>query len=278
MANGGVSLAHGGAGGVVARSTVAERRKHVANAARLGQARDMRTGRTGALVVIAVVALVAATAAQPSTPAAATVLGNVQRFYANANHLTAAFRQVVTNATFNTRTTSTGNLWVAKPALFRWDYQEKIGDAVRLSKTFVFDGTTLWFLDHKNKQLFQNRASGVLPVAVSFLTGGNLATQFNVAFDTSGKYGGTGAVVLELTPKQPSAQYKALFFVVEAPDSHVKESIVIDSSGDTNEFDFYNPDFTSTVKPSWFRVNPASVPTYQVVVVGSAGSGSMSKP
>ncbi len=235
----------------------------------------MRAPRKGVLVVIAVAALAGSTAAQPSTPSATTVLSNVQQFYANTNHLTAAFRQVVTNATFNTTITSTGNLWVAKPALFRWDYQEKTGGVVRLRKTFAFDGTTLWFLDHKNKQLFQNRASsGVLPVAVSFLTGGNLATQFNVALDTSGKYGSSGSVVLALTPKQPSAQYKELFFVVEAPDWHVKESVVIDSNGDTNEFDFYNPDFTSTVKPSWFQVNPASVPTYKLVVVGSAGSGS----
>jgi outer membrane lipoprotein-sorting protein len=232
----------------------------------------------GALAVVLTV-LIGTAAAQPSPPSAAAVLGNVQQFYANASHLTALFRQVVTNTTFNTTRTSNGKLWVAKPALFRLDYFEKTRGVVNVSKTFAFDGTTLWLVDHKNKKVFQNETqSGVFPAAVSFLTdSSSLSTQFNVALSTAGKYGGNGAAVLELTPKQPSAQYKQLLFVVDPSDWHISESIVIDSNGDTNEFDFYNPDLKSPVKQSWFQVNPASIPTYKVVVIGhgaGAGSGS----
>ena len=203
------------------------------------------------------------------------MLGKVQQFYANANQLTARFQQVVTNATFNTTQTSSGKLWVSKPALFRWDYQAH-GMVIR---TFAFDGTTLWVVDHKNKQLLQNQTTGgALPAAISFLTGGTaLATQFNIALSTSGNYGGGNATVLELTPKQPSAGYKQLFFVVDPSDWHIRESIVIDSSGDTNDFSFLSPDVKAPVKAAWFQVNPASLPTYKLVVVGS-GSGSNSKP
>jgi outer membrane lipoprotein carrier protein len=239
--------------------------------------REPRRGlRCSALVVVGIAVFAGTVDAQPSPPSAATVLGNVQQFYANASHLTALFRQVVTNATFNTTKTSNGKLWVAKPSQFRWDYLEKAHGTVTAIKTFAFDGTTLWLVDHKNKQVFQNQTQGgVLPAAVSFLTGGgSLATQFNVALNTSGKYGGSGSTVLELTPKQPSAQYKQLYFVVDPSDWHSSESVVVDSNGDTNEFNFYSPDLKSPVKASWFQVNPASVPNYKLVVVGGAvGSG-----
>ena len=227
--------------------------------------------RWSALVIVMSAVLAGSVDAQPSAPDATTVLAKVQQFYAKASHLTALFRQVVTNATFNTAKTSTGKLWVAKPSQFRWDYLERARGSVMLSKTFIFDGKTLWLVDHQNKQIFQNKMQGgVLPAAVSFLTGGTrLSEDFNVGLDTSGKYGST---VLELTPKQPSAQYKQLFFVVEARDWHISESIVIDSNGDTNAFSFYSPDLGAPVKASWFKVNPASIPSYKLVVVGGGGT------
>lgn len=231
--------------------------------------------RPSALVVVVAIVLAGSAAAQPAAPSAATVLGNAQQYYASANHLTAQFKQVVTNATFNTTQTSNGKLWVAKPTQFRWDYMEKARSAVTVTRTFVFDGTTLWVVDHKNKQLLQNQTQGgVLPAAVSFLTGGgNLAAQFNVTLNTAGTYGGSNATVLELTPKQPSAQYSKLFFVVEPTDWHISESIVIASNGDTNAFKFYSPDLKSPVKASWFQVSPKSVPTYKLVVVNPAATG-----
>jgi outer membrane lipoprotein carrier protein len=195
--------------------------------------------------------------------------------------MTAQFRQVVTNATFNTTKTSNGKLWVAKPVRFRWDYFKTKQNVVTVAKTFAFDGTTLWLVDHENKQILQNQVQGsMLPAAVSFLTGaGTLAAQFNVASNTSGTYGGKNATVLELTPKQPSAQYKQLFFVVDPSDWHISESIVIDSNGDTNDFKFFDSELTSTVKAQWFQVNPSSLPTYKVVVVNSgSGSGSGAPP
>ena len=236
-------------------------------------------GRCSAVVVGLLVTTGVAGAQSP--PNAGAVLAKVQQFYSNANQLTAQFRQVVTNATFNTSRTNDGLVWVSKPSSFRFDYLAKKKSSVVATKSFIFDGTTLWYVDHGNKQIFQNQTQGnVLPAAVSFLTGGNaLTTQFNVSFNTAGKYGGKSATVLELTPKQASAQYKQLFFVVDATDWHIRESIVIDSNGDTNDFKYFTPNLQATVKSALFQVNPASLPTYKVVVVQSAtgsatGSGS----
>jgi hypothetical protein len=117
-----------------------------------------------------------------------------------------------------------------------------------------------------------------MPVAVSFLYGtGDLAKEFNAEIDKTGTYGTKGDLVLKLSPKQPSAQYKNLYLVANPTDFHVKESIIIDSSNNTNHFMFYEPDFDSPMKDSWFEFNPASVPTYRVVDADKAAQGSGAK-
>lgn len=225
------------------------------------------------------VLLLAAPIASAQSPSATTVLANVQQFYANANQLTASFRQTVTQATFDQTKTSDGRLWVLKPASFRWDYLEKRNGTVAVTKSFIFDGTTLWIVNHPNKQILQAQTQGVLPAAVSFLTGGgSLASQFAVAINTSGTFGAKGTVVLELTPRQPSAAYKQLFFVIDPGDWHVKESIVIDSSGDTNRFTFYRPNLTTPVSSTLFQVNPAALPTYQLIKQTSGGGAGSAAP
>src|SRR3982750_100386 len=103
--------------------------------------RILQSGRW-TLVLVSLLGIRVA-AAQPGQPTAATVLGNVQQFYANATHMTSQFRQVVTNTTFNRTKTSDGKLWVAKPMQFRFDYLKKQQTGVTVARTFAFDGTTL---------------------------------------------------------------------------------------------------------------------------------------
>lgn len=227
---------------------------------------------TRALAVVTLVVAIGARAG--AAPSAETVLSNVQHFYAGANQLTADFRQTVHNATFDASKDSQGRLWVKKPSDFRLDYLAKRDGRVAVIKSFVFDGTTLWVVDHPNRQILQEQVqSSILPAALSFLTGGSArSSQFEIALAPAGRYGSRGDVVLELTPKQPSAQYTQLFFVVDPADWRVKESIVIDSGGDTNDFSFYAPDLKSPVKASLFHVAPASLPTYRLVRVQQAGS------
>lgn len=226
----------------------------------------MKRGAIGCCVLAVILAVSNVSSAQ-SPPTAATVLANVQQFYANANQLTASFRQTVTKATWGTSQASDGRVWVVKPSDFRWDYMAKRQGSVIVTKSFMFDGTTFWFVDHLNKQIMQMQPqSSALPAALSFLTGGSaLTSQFGAALDASGTYGTKGTVVLRLTPNQPSAAYKELVLVVEPSDWHVKESIVIASNGDENDFKFFAPDLTATVKPGWFQVNPSSLPTYRLV-------------
>jgi outer membrane lipoprotein-sorting protein len=227
--------------------------------------------RLGTVIVIAAMFVSMTTVAQqtpsaPTAPSAPTVLANVQAFYASQHQMTAAFHQVVTQAAFGTTAVTDGSVRLAKPDRFRFDYLSKKNTATR---SFIFDGKVLWVIDVANKQIFKTpvQTNATLPAAVSFLIGAStLTTQFNVALNTSGKFGRASTTVLELTPKQASAQFKQLFFVVDPATWAVDESIVIDSSGNTQDITFANPDFKSAIKPTLFQVNP-KILNFRLVVV-----------
>jgi outer membrane lipoprotein carrier protein len=212
-----------------------------------------------------------AAAEKPAVTAPATandVVTNVQKFYSTIKQVTAQFRQEVRNATFGTSKTSDGKLWLMKPGKMRWDYYEvKKGGPTTTKKSFISNGTTLYMVEHDNKTVTKkNLQQDLLPVAVTFLYGkGDLKAEFNAALDTSGTYGGKDDLVLKLTPKQPSAQYRSLFLVVNKGDFHVSQSVIIDSSGNVNHFRFFSPDFEEPIKDSWFEFNASSVPNYRVV-------------
>ncbi|HUJ58928.1 MAG TPA: outer membrane lipoprotein carrier protein LolA [Kofleriaceae bacterium] len=230
-------------------------------------------------LVAAPAAGVAATAA--AQPSAAEVVDNIQKFYANIKHVTAQFRQTVTNATFGSTKTSDGKVYLAKPGKMRWDYLEKKGSTTVFKKSFISNGTTLYDVEHDNKQVIKkDLKQDLMPVAVTFLYGsGDLKREFNAEPDGSGQYGTKGDLVIKLTPKTPSAQYKNLILVVSPTDYHVKESIIIDSSNNTNHFMFYAPDFDKPIEDSWFEFDPRSVRDYRVIDADQPqGSGSATKP
>jgi outer membrane lipoprotein carrier protein len=182
-------------------------------------------------------------ASPPSAPAAApapqltadALVANIQKFYVGTQKLRADFKQTYTNTVFGKSSTSTGKVYVLKPGKMRWDY------ATPEKKHFISDGTTLWVYEPLNRQAYkQDLKNTVLPVAVTFLYGqGDLSKDFTAKLDP-GKYGVKGDLVVKLTPKQPSAQYKNLWLVVDAGDYHVKESIVLEASDNLNQFRFFN--------------------------------------
>jgi outer membrane lipoprotein carrier protein len=206
-------------------------------------------------------------AATTAKPNASTVVDNVQKFYAGIQQVKAQFRQTVVNKTFGSTKKSDGTLWLMKPGKMRWDYVDKKQGKAVVKKSFISNGQYLYVVEHDNKQVVKkNLQNDLMPVAVSFLYGkGDLKAEFNAEIDTSGKYGAKGDIVLKMTPKKPSAQYKNLYLVV-APDNYrVKQSVIIDSSDNTNQFQFFAPDFATAQKPSIFEFSETSVKNYRIV-------------
>lgn len=190
------------------------------------------------------------------------VVARVQKFYETNDRLTAKFRQYYTNKTFGRKTRSDGKVWIKKPGKMRWDYYE----AKAVTKSFISDGATMWAVQHDNKQYaVLDLEKELLPVAVTFLLGkGNLTKEFTAELDP-GAYGGKDDYVVKLTPKKPTAQYKHLWLVVAKDNFRVRESIVLEDSGNTNHFTFYSPDWKKDVKDAWFVFNAKSVKGYKLI-------------
>ncbi|MBA3502285.1 MAG: outer membrane lipoprotein carrier protein LolA [Deltaproteobacteria bacterium] len=227
--------------------------------------------------------------AAPGTGNAATasandVVDSVQKFYSNIKHVTAQFRQSVTNDTFGSTKTSDGTAWIMKPGKMRWDYLEKKKTKVEVKKSFLSNGKSLYVVEHDNMQVVKKSLENdLMPVAVSFLYGkGDLKAEFNAELDKTNKYGAKGEIVLKLAPKKPSAQYKNLFLVVSPDNFRVTQSIIIDSSNNVNHFRFFSPDFEKPIKDTWFEFDERSVKNYRVVDADQEakqqGSGSAAMP
>ncbi len=225
---------------------------------------------------VAFIALAGQTAA--ATPVtAAEAVAKVQAFYAQMNSLESKFRQEYNNTTFGKKSVSDGKLYISKPGKMRWDYMtpEK--------KHFISDGTTLWVYEVANKQAFQQSLQDqVLPVAISFLYGkGDLATEFNAALDP-GRYGAKGDIVLKLTPKKPSAQYKNLWLVLDPKDHHVKESVILEASDNINHFKFTKLEVNSkdASQAKHYVFNPKTVAGLKVIQPQqqTPPNGGVSKP
>ena len=201
----------------------------------------------------------------PSRLGAGDVVSRVQEFYTDTKQLTALFRQTYTNTTFGKTSVSDGKLWIKKPGKMRWDYAGKSRNKVK--KSFISDGTILWAVEHDNRQVFKkNLHDDMLPVAVTFLFGqGDLARDFDARLDTSGKYGKKTDLVLDLTPRKPSAQYKKLYLVVDPGNFRVKQSVVVEASGNVNHFMFFSPDTRKPVRDAWFVFNEKKLQNYRVV-------------
>lgn len=230
--------------------------------------------------IVASVPLVAAPGAIDNTQPNA-VVDQVQKFYGSIKQVTAQFRQAVTNDTFGSTKTSDGTVWIMKPGKMRWDYLEKKKDKVEVKKSFISNGTNLYVVEHDNMQvMMKNLQQDLMPVAVTFLYGkGDLKTEFNAELDHTGKYGAKGELVLKLTPKRPSAQYKNLYLVVSPADYHVTQSVIIDSSNNVNHFRFFTPDFAKEIKETWFEFDKRSVNNYRFVDADSQGpAGALAPP
>ncbi len=224
--------------------------------------------------IVPSIPLVAAPGA--TAPDANGVVDKIQGFYSNVKQVTASFRQAVTNDTFGSTKTSDGTVWIMKPGKMRWDYLEKKAQKTQVKKSFISNGDNLYLVEHDNMQVVKkNLKQDLMPVAVSFLYGkGDLKTEFNAAVDTTSKYGAKDEIVLKLTPKKPSAQYKNLILVVNPTDFRVTQSVIIDSSNNINHFRFYSPNFEKPIEAKWFEFDEKSVKNYRVVDADSQGAGS----
>ncbi|HXI56283.1 MAG TPA: outer membrane lipoprotein chaperone LolA [Polyangia bacterium] len=193
----------------------------------------------------------AAVAAAPRLGVKA-VIERVQKRYDSAGDFRAHFTQTLTNPTFNRKTTSTGEVLLKKPGRMRWNYQTPE------EKMYLSDGDRLWLYEPEDKQAFkQELKSSQLPAALAFLTGkGKLAEQFDISFADKPSFGTVRDYVLLLQPKQPQPQLKSMLFVVDPDSFHVRQSVLFDGQGNTNDMAFSDVKVNSGIGDPTFRWSP----------------------
>ncbi|MEA2696502.1 MAG: outer rane lipoprotein carrier protein [Myxococcales bacterium] len=180
------------------------------------------------------------------------VIERVQKRYDSASDFRARFTQTLTNPTFNRKTTSTGEVLLKKPGRMRWNYQTPE------EKMYLADGDRLWLYEPEDKQAFkQELKSSQLPAALAFLTGkGKLAEQFDISFAEKPAFGTARDYVLLLQPKQPQPQLKSMLFVVDPDTFHVRQSVLFDGQGNTNDLSFADVKVNSGIGDPTFRWSP----------------------
>ncbi|HEX7506550.1 MAG TPA: outer membrane lipoprotein chaperone LolA [Polyangia bacterium] len=194
-----------------------------------------------------------------------TVLDRMQKRYDEARDFHARFSQNYSRAMVGRATLSTGTITFKKPGRMRWDYDKPE------PRMFLSNGQVLWLYEPTEKQAFkQDLKSSQLPAALAFLMGkGKITDEFDVAFAKDTKQGRPGDFCLALSPKQPQSAYKSILFIVDAKEFLVRESVLVDSQGNTNHFTFDGLEVNGKVADSVFKWTPPA--GVRVVDTGQMG-------
>jgi outer membrane lipoprotein carrier protein len=208
--------------------------------------------------------LAAGTSPAPASPASAvatpasaaldlqTVLERMQKRYDQAKDFHARFSQNYSRAMVGRATLSTGTITFKKPGRMRWDYDKPE------PRMFLSNGQVLWLYEPSEKQAFkQDLKTSQLPAALAFLMGkGKITDEFDVTFAKDAKHGRPGDFRLALAPKQPQSAYKSILFIVDPKEFLVRESVLVDSQGNTNHFTFDGLEVNGKVADSVFKWTP----------------------
>ncbi len=107
-----------------------------------------------------------------SSPAAQLPLeelvDRIQQTYNRAEYLTANFSQEAYNKTADRTQKAKGKVYLKKPDLMRWDYEEPD------LQHFIVDGKTFWWYTPQNNQVIKQPTSAAFDsrIPLSFLGGG----------------------------------------------------------------------------------------------------------
>jgi outer membrane lipoprotein carrier protein len=212
---------------------------------------------TMTMVLLALVLSTSTTAAPAAAPAGnapdlRTVLDRMQKRYDEAKDFHARFSQNYSRAVVGRATLSTGTITFKKPGRMRWDYDKPE------PRMFLSNGQVLWLYEPSEKQAFkQDLKSSQLPAALAFLMGkGKLTDEFDVAFAKDASHGRPADFRLALSPKQPQSSYKSILFIVDPKEFLVRESVLVDSQGNTNHFTFDDLEVNTKIADSVFKWTP----------------------
>ena len=191
-----------------------------------------------------------ATPAKPSDRSA-ELAKKVQRFYEDLRDFETNFIQTYTRPALSRTSESAGKLVFKKGGKFHWLYKQPA------KKLFIADGETLWIYEPEEQQVIVDRSFSTEKFggSLSFLWGeGSLIESFKISLEETDILG-KNATVLKLVP-QKDATYKQVLLRIDPSTGQVNASIVYETSGNTNKFEFLKPKFNQGIEDTLFEFVP----------------------
>ena len=208
-------------------------------------------------VIAALLAAAHSQAPAVKDPPAAIAL-RVQRHYERIEDFSARFAQTSTYPTFGNVKNATGRVFLKKPVLLRWQYDD--------GRLIVIDGKELWNWNPEDKEAQVKRGFGVdqVPSEFAFLFGrGKLLDRFAVR-SVPRPEGLPAGEVIELVPRNPSPDVQKLLFVADK-HGQVLASVLTNGQGDVNQLVFTEVKVNSGLSDSLFRFDPPKDAHVQVL-------------
>ncbi len=212
--------------------------------------RGLRASLAAMLALISAVAFAATPASTPEQ-----LVERMQKTFEAAQDFSAEFRHTHFAAARKGKGRSeSGMVFIKKPGLMRWDYQEPT------VKNFVIDGKRLWFYKPEEAQVIVNDKyqEADISAGLSFLwTAKKLTADFDVKHftgpDPQGKTVPASAV--KLTPKQPDPSVKDVVFYI-GKDGLIEKAMAKDHLGNLNVLELKNIKLNQGLKKEAFLFVP----------------------
>jgi outer membrane lipoprotein carrier protein len=161
-------------------------------------------------------------------------LAEVQKRYENTNDIEASFLQEYIGKVMKRAQRGEGKVFFKKKGMMRWDYQAP-------NQKFISDGSTLWFYQPEENQVFVSDISKVIKekTPLAFLAGeGDLSRDFKLLNFNESVSQKEENFVLELTPKEPNAALSKLTLTVDKKTYYVIQADVFDGLGNVTRTRF----------------------------------------
>ena len=189
--------------------------------------------RIAAFVLTAALSAPVLLAQQP--PQSPEVLARaLQERYERVRDFSADFEQTYRGGALRTQARERGTVTIKKPGRMRWEY------TAPEKKEIVSDGTKIHMYFPQDRRVIVNEVppEGGANTGAMFLAGrGDVSRDFTARFaETQPK----GTVALQLTPKQPQADYEHLVVALDPATLQIRALTTLDRLGGENALSFTN--------------------------------------
>ncbi len=204
--------------------------------------RGCRDNSAAAVVVLAMLL-----SSMPTVSSAQTAVDHLQRFFDEVKTFGANFDQVVLDEGLNIVEETNGQMWLARPGRFRWDY------ASPSEQKIVGDGEKVWLYDKDLEQVTvrsQTETVGKTP-AILLAGSGDLTDSYEV--EDLGPQGQSTWVGLK--PKDSESQFESVRIGFDM-DGRLVVMELVDGFGQTTRISLHEARENSDLDPVLFAFEP----------------------